>query len=107
SPARIVGKSTSCSSSRAAGCDPCVRTPVSAWCPSHRSIELTAESDKRTMGKRTASETTLKPDPIYGNVLVSKFTNCLMWDGKKATAMRAFYGAMDQIKRRMPDANPL
>jgi len=59
------------------------------------------------MGKRTASETTLKPDPIYGNVLVSKFTNCLMWQGKKATAERIFYGAMEQIKRRMPDANPL
>jgi len=59
------------------------------------------------MGKRTASETTLKPDPVFGNVLVSKFTNCLMWAGKKATAMRAFYGAMDQIKKRMPDVNPL
>ena len=59
------------------------------------------------MGKRTASETTLKPDPVYGNELVSKFINCLMWGGKKATAMRIFYGAMDQIKRRMPDANPL
>jgi small subunit ribosomal protein S7 len=59
------------------------------------------------MGKRTASETTLKPDPVYGNVLVSKFTNCLMWGGKKATAMRVFYGAMEQIKKRMPDANPL
>jgi small subunit ribosomal protein S7 len=59
------------------------------------------------MGKQTASETTLKPDPIFGNVLVSKFTNCLMWGGKKATAMRIFYGAMDQIKKRMPDASPL
>jgi small subunit ribosomal protein S7 len=59
------------------------------------------------MGKRTASEMTLKPDPIFGNVLVSKFTNCLMWQGKKATAMRIFYGAMDQIKKRMPDASPL
>src|ERR671911_388449 len=59
------------------------------------------------MGKRTASEMTLVPDPVYGSVLVSKFINCLMWQGKKATAMRIFYGAMDQIKRRMPDANPV
>ena len=59
------------------------------------------------MGKQTASDTTLKPDPIFGNVLVSKFTNCLMWGGKKATAMRIFYGAMDQIKKRLPDANPI
>ncbi len=57
--------------------------------------------------KRTASATTLKPDPVYGSVLASKFINCLMWQGKKATAQRIFYGAMDQIKKRMPDANPI
>src|SRR3954468_22925763 len=59
------------------------------------------------MGKRTASAETLKPDPVYGSDLASKFINCLMWGGKKATAMRCFYGAMDQIKKRMPDANPI
>jgi small subunit ribosomal protein S7 len=59
------------------------------------------------MGKKTASEETLKPDPRYGSVLASKFVNCLMWQGKKATAMRIFYGAMDQIKKRMPDLNPI
>src|SRR4029079_4306330 len=57
--------------------------------------------------KRTASADTLKPDPRYGSVLASKFVNCLMWQGKKATAMRIFYGAMDQIKKRMPDIDPL
>src|SRR5215208_236369 len=59
------------------------------------------------MGKRTASADTLKPDPIYGSDLASKFINCLMWGGKKATAMRIFYGAMNQIKKRIPDANPI
>src|SRR5216110_2520909 len=59
------------------------------------------------MGKRTASEETLKADPVYNSVLASKFINCLMWQGKKATAMRIFYGAMDQIKKRMPDASPI
>jgi len=59
------------------------------------------------MGKRTASAETLKPDPRFNSRLVSKFINCLMWQGKKATAMRIFYGAMDQIKKRMPDADPL
>src|SRR4051812_50021078 len=57
--------------------------------------------------KRTASQSTLKPDPEYNSVLASKFINCLMWDGKKATAQRVFYGAMEQIKKRMPDANPI
>ena len=59
------------------------------------------------MGKRTASAETLKPDPIYRSELASKFINCLMWGGKKATAMRIFYGALDQIKKRMPDADPI
>ena len=56
---------------------------------------------------RTASYTTLMPDPVYGSKLASKFMNCLMWQGKKATAMRIFYGALDQIKKRMADANPI
>src|SRR5437588_5550807 len=57
--------------------------------------------------KRTASATMLKPDPRYGSLLASKFINCLMWGGKKATAQRVFYGAMEQIKKRMPDADPI
>ena len=56
---------------------------------------------------RTASYTHLAPDTRYGSVLVSKFINCLMWDGKKPTAMRVFYQAMDQIKKRMPDLEPV
>ncbi|MBI1913712.1 MAG: 30S ribosomal protein S7 [Planctomycetes bacterium] len=59
------------------------------------------------MGKRTASAETLKPDPIYRSILASKFINCLMWGGKKATAQRIFYNALEQIKKRMPDQNPI
>jgi small subunit ribosomal protein S7 len=59
------------------------------------------------MKRATASAETLKPDPVYGSELASKFINCLMYEGKKATAMRVFYGAMNQIKKRMPDANPI
>jgi small subunit ribosomal protein S7 len=59
------------------------------------------------MGKRTASAETLKPDPRHHSKLASKFINCLMWQGKKATAMRIFYGALDLIKKRMPDAEPI
>src|SRR5438552_12835812 len=57
--------------------------------------------------KRTASAETLKPDPVYNSKLASKFINCLMWQGKKATAHRVFYGALDQIKKRMADADPI
>jgi small subunit ribosomal protein S7 len=57
--------------------------------------------------KRTASYDKLAPDVRYGSLLASKFINCLMRDGKKATATRVFYDAMDQIKKRIPDADPI
>jgi small subunit ribosomal protein S7 len=57
--------------------------------------------------KRTASAETLKPDARFNSKLASKFINCLMWQGKKATAVRIFYNAMDQISNRMPDNSPI
>jgi small subunit ribosomal protein S7 len=49
--------------------------------------------------KLTASGQQLKPDSVYNSKLVSKFINTLMWDGKKSIAQKAFYGAMDIIRR--------
>ena len=59
------------------------------------------------MGNITASRTQLKGDPRYNSLLVSKFVNCLMWDGKKTTAQRVFYDALDLIQERMPKEEPL
>ncbi|MHC2069476.1 30S ribosomal protein S7 [Bremerella sp. T1] len=59
------------------------------------------------MGKITASRETLKPDPRYKSILASKFINCLMQDGKKTTAQEVFYGAMDELKKRVPDEEPI
>ena len=53
--------------------------------------------------KFTASEDMLKPDPRFNSKLVSKFINCLMWQGKKTVAMKCFYGAMDQIAKKSKD----
>ena len=39
--------------------------------------------------KFTASEDILKPDPRYNSKLVSKFINCLMWQGKKTVGARS------------------
>ncbi len=55
----------------------------------------------------TASNTQLKPDPKYNNKLVSKFINCLMWDGKKSTAQRVFYDAMEIISKKITDVGAL
>lgn len=57
--------------------------------------------------KFTASAEQLKPDTRYGSILVSKFVNCLMYDGKKSVASRAFYDALDIIQKQIPDQNPL
>jgi len=57
--------------------------------------------------KRTASISQLAPDIRYGSLLASKFINCLMVDGKKSVAVRIFYDALDQVKKRMPDLNPI
>ena len=56
---------------------------------------------------RTASYDKLAPDVRYNSLLASKFINCLMLDGKKSSATRVFYDAMEQIKKRMPDADPV
>ena len=55
----------------------------------------------------TASPETLKPDPVYGSLLLSKFINCLMYDGKKATAQRVVYGAFKLIEQRVKDQKPI
>ena len=38
------------------------------------------------------------PDPVYGNVVVSKLINSIMLDGKKSVAQKIVYTAFDQIK---------
>ena len=42
----------------------------------------------------------VKPDARYNNVLVTRFINSLMHQGKKSTAERIFYGAMDSIEKK-------
>jgi small subunit ribosomal protein S7 len=43
----------------------------------------------------------VRPDARYNNVLVTRFINSLMSAGKKSTAERIFYGAMDQIEAKI------
>jgi small subunit ribosomal protein S7 len=59
------------------------------------------------MGKITASRKMLAPDPVYGSLLASKFINCMMWDGKKSTAQRVFYGALNIVRDKVKDVEPI
>jgi small subunit ribosomal protein S7 len=59
------------------------------------------------MGKITASATSLRPDPKFKSLLASKFINCLMYSGKKSVAQDCFYSALDLIKEKMPEKDPI
>lgn len=39
----------------------------------------------------------IKADPVYKSKLISKIINCSMYDGKKDTAMKGIYGALEKI----------
>jgi small subunit ribosomal protein S7 len=55
----------------------------------------------------TSSRSQLAPDPLFGSLLASKFVNCLMWDGKKSTALGVFYDALELIGTRIKDVEPI
>lgn len=57
--------------------------------------------------KFTASEDMLKPDPRHNSKLVSKFINCIMWDGKKSVAQKIVYDALEKISKKIADVPPL
>ncbi len=52
------------------------------------------------MRKRRAEKKYLKPDPKFNDVLVAKFINCVMYDGKKAVARNVIYNAFNIIEER-------
>ncbi len=51
--------------------------------------------------RHRAEKREVLPDPKFGDAVLSRFMNVLMYDGKKSTAERIVYAAMDTIKRRM------
>jgi small subunit ribosomal protein S7 len=59
------------------------------------------------MGRITASRKQLTPDPRFDSALASKFINCLMHDGKKSTAQAVFYDALEVIRKRVSDVEPI
>jgi small subunit ribosomal protein S7 len=57
------------------------------------------------MRKAKPKKRILLPDPKFGDVLVTRFVNDLMMDGKKSIAYTIFYDAMDMIGEKMKDAD--
>ena len=52
------------------------------------------------MRRRRPEKREILPDPIYSNLMVAKFVNYIMVDGKKGVAEKIFYGAMGQVKNK-------
>ena len=55
------------------------------------------------MRKKQAKKRPLLPDPKFNDQLVTRFVNMLMWDGKKSTAFKIFYDAIDVVEERKQD----
>ena len=50
--------------------------------------------------RRAADKREVLADPKFGDIVVSKFMNCLMYEGKKSVAESIVYGAMERIQKR-------
>lgn len=49
--------------------------------------------------RRRAVIRRIQPDPKYNSILVSKFINNLMWDGKRSVAQKILYRAIERIEK--------
>ncbi len=57
--------------------------------------------------RRGAEKRTILPDPKDGDQVLAKFINILMRSGKKSTAEKIVYGALDEMSSRNKGADPL
>jgi len=59
------------------------------------------------MRRRKAKKIAILPDPKFQEVVVTKFVNNLMLDGKKSLAFRIFYEALEIVEKKIEDSNGL
>src|SRR5487761_2649756 len=57
--------------------------------------------------RRRAEKRDVLPDPKFGDVVVTKFMNYVMYEGKKAVAENIIYGAFDILEAKRRDQGPL
>jgi small subunit ribosomal protein S7 len=55
------------------------------------------------MRKSTPKKRVVLPDPIFNEVMVTKFVNHLMYDGKKSISYTIFYTALELVKTKLPN----
>ena len=57
--------------------------------------------------RHSAEKREINPDAKYGNLVISKFMNSIMYQGKKSAAETIVYGALDILEARRRDLGPL
>ena len=55
------------------------------------------------MRKAKPKKRVILPDPVYGDVKVTKFVNNLMYDGKKSVAYSIFYNSLALVEKKLKD----
>ena len=55
------------------------------------------------MRKSTPKKRVILPDPVFNEVMVTKFVNHLMYDGKKSISFAIFYDALEIVKNKLPN----
>ncbi|MGX5828661.1 30S ribosomal protein S7 [Mesorhizobium sp. 43Arga] len=50
--------------------------------------------------RHSAEKREINPDPKFGDLIVTKFMNAVMYDGKKSVAETIVYGALDQVQSK-------
>lgn len=50
--------------------------------------------------RHRAEKREINPDPKFGDLVITKFMNAVMFDGKKSAAERIVYGALEQLESR-------
>ena len=59
------------------------------------------------MRRRKAKKNPILPDPKFNDVVVTKFVNNLMYDGKKTLAFKIFYDAIEIVDSKVEDQSGL
>ena len=57
--------------------------------------------------RKSTQKREIIPDPIYNDLTISKFVNAIMVDGKKAIAQNIVYGALNELKGKVANEEPL
>jgi small subunit ribosomal protein S7 len=57
--------------------------------------------------RRKSDQREVLPDPMYNDIVVAKFVNRLMYDGKKTTAQNSLYSALEILKEKVAGEDPL